>query len=179
MTWYLYKRDDGDPMVSEFELNLDIFPGYEFLGEYAEKPVLNDLKIDNGVLVVDLDKYKERARANIDKRRVRKTDAPIQIDNYIMDGDRVAQDNIKAKLAEVDACIASNDPYPPELMFWNDASNTLWTWPDIESYQSFLQKMLIAMSRRGTLLYAWAWQKKAMINMATTTEEVDALDNDD
>lgn len=38
MTWYLYKQPSGMPSLMDYELVLEMFPGYEFIGSFEDKP---------------------------------------------------------------------------------------------------------------------------------------------
>lgn len=54
MTWYLYKQPSGYPDLTDYELNLALFPGYELVGSYEEAPTVQGMKFDaNNQLVED------------------------------------------------------------------------------------------------------------------------------
>jgi len=48
MTWHLYVHSDGRPDIVEYELDLALFPGFVYLGAYAEKPDVRGKKYVNG-----------------------------------------------------------------------------------------------------------------------------------
>ena len=54
MTWYLYKQPSGYPDVTDYQLNLDLFPGYELVGTYEEAPTVQGMVFNaNNELVED------------------------------------------------------------------------------------------------------------------------------
>lgn len=55
MTWYLYRRPDGNPELTERPLILSIYPGYTLVRECAEKPLITGMKLaTDGQLQRDL-----------------------------------------------------------------------------------------------------------------------------
>ena len=44
MSYYLYAQPNGYPDISERELDLQFFPGYQFIGQYEDKPTFTDNK---------------------------------------------------------------------------------------------------------------------------------------
>jgi hypothetical protein len=51
MTWHLYAHPDGRIDAVEYQLELSLFSGFVYLGEYNEKPDVNGKKYENGQLV--------------------------------------------------------------------------------------------------------------------------------
>jgi len=90
---------------------------------------------------------------------------PILHDSKTMDADQTAMDNIAGKLKEIEI-LGLN--YPTDMLLWRDANNDNHSWPDVESYKTFLEGLVVAISQRTTRLYLDSWQKKA---------EIDALDS--
>ena len=48
MTYHLYAQPDGTPDVSTYPLNLELFPGYRYLGEFTEKPDVSGKRYQDG-----------------------------------------------------------------------------------------------------------------------------------
>lgn len=49
MPYFLYAQPNGYPDLSEHQLNLDLFPGYQFIGQYEDKPTfIENKKYVNG-----------------------------------------------------------------------------------------------------------------------------------
>lgn len=61
-TYYIYKKPDGTPDVSLFELNLSLFPGYEFIGSTTQDPDARDKVFDGDTLVPRIKPYDELRR---------------------------------------------------------------------------------------------------------------------
>lgn len=38
MPYFLYAKPDGSPDISDWQLDLNFFPGYQFIGQYEAKP---------------------------------------------------------------------------------------------------------------------------------------------
>lgn len=54
MTWYLYKQPTGYPDLTEYELDLERFPGYVLISQSEEAPDVQAKKFDaNNQLVED------------------------------------------------------------------------------------------------------------------------------
>jgi hypothetical protein len=51
MPFYIYVKPDGFPDITDYELNLELFPGYRYLGVNAEKPDFGNKKYVNGMWV--------------------------------------------------------------------------------------------------------------------------------
>ena len=125
-------------------------------------------RIDSEVLRADL-----RRRINVERQR--RTNLPISFDGKLLDADKIAQDNVKAKLTEIRERIELNMPLVAAECVWRDANNVTHQWPNQEAYRGFLGGFAIAMSQRGTALYQVAWQKKAEVD-ALTGEALESYD---
>lgn len=55
MTWYLYKQPSGNTDLAEYKLNLDLFPGYTFIGAYEDKPDVQGKHFDDQNQLVNAD----------------------------------------------------------------------------------------------------------------------------
>ena len=108
----------------------------------------------------------------VDAERDRRLNLPFIYDNKRLDADARARENLKSKLEEIKAREALLQPMPTEMLVWRDADNITHTWATQEAYKAWLEGFTIAMSERGTRLYAAAWQHKA--NIAALTD-VDAI----
>lgn len=55
MTWYLYKQPSGDTDLTDYELNLDMFPGYELVSTSANKPDIQGKRFNESNELVKAD----------------------------------------------------------------------------------------------------------------------------
>lgn len=55
MTWYLYKQPSGMPDLTDYELNLALFPGYVLIDVYDQKPVVQGKKFNEFNKLVNAD----------------------------------------------------------------------------------------------------------------------------
>lgn len=115
--------------------------------------------------VPNIESARAARRADVESERIRRLNAPIFYDGKRLDADQVARDNLSNKLSEVGERIRLGVPMAPDLMVWRDADNLSHSWPSIESYRDWLAGFAVAMSDRGTRLYACAWAHKDAINV--------------
>lgn len=175
MSYYLYRRANGDPEVTEYELPLDIFPGFTFVsGPHDEKPALVDKELaDDGTLQPSLAKLKEAKSRDIEDVRDRRLVAPVLVyDGKNLDGDAQAKSNLSDKLWEVTSNIARGKSMPVESLVWKDHDNEIHAFPDMASYKDWLDGYVIAFGERNTAVWAWSWQKKAQLEAITTVDEL-------
>lgn len=123
---------------------------------------------------VELEKVRKKMAAEEEMRK--RIFEPIQVGEILLDGNQAAQDNLKNKLAEMQARINLAIETPVELLVWRDASNITHSWPDLMSYYEWLQNYTVALSTRGTMMYRNCWIHKAAIDALETVEEVRAYD---
>jgi hypothetical protein len=122
-----------------------------------------------------VDIVKLRKLSEIEEARRRKTEAPIAYEGAMLDADKTAQANISAKLQEIAQRLGMGISMPAELMVWRDYDNSNHVFATLVEYQSWLGRLAIAITERGTLLYGWSWQMKALVAAAETAAEVEAI----
>lgn len=111
----------------------------------------------------------------VDGLRTAKSVLPIEYDGALLDADLKAQSNISNKLLEIRENIDLGREMGTSVLFWRDADNEMHTFSDMAYFKQWLGMLAITITERGTLLYQWAWKKKALIDAATTPEEVEAV----
>lgn len=102
-------------------------------------------------------------------------DAPIAHQGARLDADSVAQRNISAKLQEIAQRRALAMPMPAETLIWRDADNSLHTFNSQDDLANWLGALAIAISERGTRLYAWSWGQKALVQAAQDQPAIDLV----
>ena len=115
-------------------------------------------------------------KAEIDVERDRRINLPLAYDGKTLDADARARENLKSKLEEIQSREALDQPMPVELLVWRDADNVTRSWSAQEAYKAWLEGLTIAMSERGTLIYAAAWQHKANVDALADIDAVLAYD---
>ena len=115
---------------------------------------------------------RDSRKVEIEQERARRNFLPILADGVRLDADATAQKNLSDKLQEVRESIRLGLVMPPSLMVWKDADNHIHVFTNIQAYHDWLSIFTIAISQRGTMLYAAAWQHKAAI---ATLEDIDAI----
>lgn len=53
MTYFLYRQPNGQPDVSEFELNLEMFEGYQLVSTSEERPDVVGKWFNDGIALTD------------------------------------------------------------------------------------------------------------------------------
>jgi hypothetical protein len=108
----------------------------------------------------------------IDQERDRRINSPLTYNGKNLDADARARENLKSKLEEIKSREALSLPMPTSMLVWRDADNVTHSWPTQEAYKAWLEGFTVAMSERGTMNYAAAWQHKANIASLTTIEDI-------
>ena len=67
-------------------------------------------------------------------------------------------------------------PIPAEQLVWRDADNVTHAFADLATYKAWLQGFAIALGARGTMAFAWSWQKKAQLESLSSFEDIVAFD---
>lgn len=100
MTYYLYVQPNGLADVTDHELNLDLFPGYTFLGKSAERPNVKGKQYKGGQWV--------SASSEPEYVTARRAEYPPMSDylDAVVKGDQAQID------AYIAACKAVKDKYP-------------------------------------------------------------------
>ena len=112
----------------------------------------------------------------IDQERDRRINSPLTYNGKNLDADARARENLKSKLEEIKSREALSLPMPTSMLVWRDADNVTHSWPTQEAYKAWLEGFTVAMSERGTMIYAAAWQHKANIDVLTGINEILAYD---
>jgi len=111
----------------------------------------------------------------IEAERYQRTIAPILYAGSMLDADKKAQENISAKLQEINQRIALGFEMPQMLMIWRDYDNIDHSFATLEEYQAWLGGLAIAITERGTTAYMWAWQMKSSLAEAESIQDIQAL----
>lgn len=111
----------------------------------------------------------------IEAERIARTSAPIEQGDVLLDADGTAQSNVSAKLQEIAQCRALGLEMPAELLIWRDANNQTHTFDDLDAYAEWLGSLAVAITRRGTQAYAWAWTQKAALSAAADLAAMAAI----
>lgn len=178
MNYHLYRRADGRPEVTDHQLPLEIYPGYEYIGPLEEKISVDEMDFDEGgqTLVPTKTTLIARKRAQIEAERQRRNEAPIDFNGSLLDADPTARENITGVLNKVRELIETGQTMPLSEMMWKDADDGFLTFSDIASYRQFLGGLLVAIVSRGTDLYGWKWQKVSQLAGLATIEDLQAFD---
>ena len=178
MTYYLYRRDDGMPEVAEYAIPLEIYPGWQYLGESEERPDVTDKVLNmEGQLVPDLDAMKRRKAKLIERERDLRLSAPIiEYDGMRLDADPLSKQNLQDKITAVNARASSGKPPSAAMLVWRDADNVMHSFASLNAYRAWLDGFVIALEERGMQAWGWSWAKKDQLAAMTTVEEVLAFD---
>lgn len=125
--------------------------------------------------IPNLVKAKKDRNEIINSERDRRISLPLIYDGKNLDADARARENLKSKLEEIKSREALNQPMPQFLLVWRDADNVTHSWPTQGAYKTWLEGFTIAMSERGTLLYAAAWQHKKNIDDLAKLGDIDTI----
>lgn len=117
----------------------------------------------------------ERAAADVDVERDRRIAAEIEYRGRMLDADSQAQENIRNKLAELDARIELNLEAPTDQLRWRDAANADVIFDTAADLRAWLLGLTVAISQRGTEIYILSWTVKARIRAAKTIQEIDLI----
>jgi hypothetical protein len=123
----------------------------------------------------DLDGARQAARERIEIQRLSLTVQPIEFEGLALDADITAQGNVSAKLQEIAQCRLLGTAMPAELLFWRDADNVTHAFDSLDAYATWLGRLAIAITRRGTEAYAWAWAQKKAVETAATLAAIQAI----
>lgn len=99
----------------------------------------------------------------------------IEYDGCTVDSDARSQKNVTDKLAVIAQREIQGRPLPIELLFWRDTDNVDHTFPDQDTYKTWLGGLAIEIEERGTLAYAWSFAQKNVLAALTTFEQVQAF----
>lgn len=139
----------------------------------GEGYVINKLK---KAWVPNYDGIRRQLGVELDRERQVRSYYAISVDGVMFDGDAKAQANVKAKLEEVRARLELDLPMAMDLMVWRDANNVNHQWGSLIEYNDFLLRYAIALSERGSRLYADMWRHKEKIDsLIESGEDVDFL----
>ena len=145
---------------------------------YEGEAALGDRIVSGAVIVggkVDYTEKRKQLKYEIEQERSRRINDVIVYDTRNLDADRDAQKNIEKKLKELDAIEAGYGSTYPELFMWRDADNGMRTFADIAELRGWLLGLVAAIAQRGTVAYAWSWQRKADLD-ATADADLAAFD---
>lgn len=124
-----------------------------------------------------VDDLKAEKAIEIERERDARIVAPVVVyDGLNLDADARATENLTKKLTEVNSRISRGSGMPSPMLVWRDHDNVVHQFEDIAAYKDWLDGFAIALGERGTLAYAWSWQKKTALAALTTFDEVEAFD---
>lgn len=176
MTWFLY-RQGNRPLLSEYRLPDDPpMPGQVFIGEYEEKPDINGKVFINDELSPDMASVRAVLLMRAEQERQRRGQLPVMVDGAPFDANATARENVTGVINRIREHLDAGTTMDPAKLFWRGADDQMYGFTDMASYKQFLGKLLIAITSRGTDLYAWKWRKCAEIEAATTIDELKAID---
>jgi hypothetical protein len=121
----------------------------------------------------NLDKSKAEKRAQIERERDRRAAAPVIVyDGKNLDADVASIGRLANKLAALDAYEKRGQTMPGNRLVWRDADNVTHVFASHQDYKLWLAGFAIALDDRGTLAFAWSWEKKVQLDALETAQEV-------
>lgn len=115
-------------------------------------------------------------RVEIERERDRRiTSQVISYDGKNLDADAVSIDRLAKKLAALDAYEKLGEVMPVDMLFWRDADNVTHTFASHAQYKVWLAGLAVAIDVRGSQAFAWSWEKKALMDAASTVGDVLAI----
>jgi hypothetical protein len=126
----------------------------------------------NKVWSPDIEKAKKQLKIQIDNLYEQKLNSNISYAGHIFQADATTRENIKDKLADLEA---SNylvvDPAP---LLWRDFENNNYFWTDVGAFTTWLNGFIIIIAARKTSLFIASVGHKDAITALTTLEAVEA-----
>lgn len=126
---------------------------------------------------IDSDAQKARLKVEVDAERDRRIfDSIIVYDGKNIDADAVSIDRLSKKLAAIDAYEKIGQQMPARMLVWRDADNLTHAFATQAEYKAWLAGLAVALDMRGTLAFAWSWEKKSQLQSLTSAEDILAFD---
>lgn len=126
--------------------------------------------------VANIEAARRRRKAEIERERDRRIVSPvIQYDGKSLDADDESIDRLAKKLSAITAYEMLGEAMPIEQLFWRDHDNITHSFSSHDEYKFWLAGLAVALDARGTAAFAWSWQKKALIDQASTAEQVEVI----
>ena len=150
-----YYIEDGEPVAKGPS------PGQNYYWSVASKTWIGDIVT-----------AKKHIKSLIDAERDRLDSEIIVYDDKRIDADRAAKDAIIQKISELRAAADASET--PNHLMWRDADNVTHSWVLLIVYKLWLYRLLIAISKRSTLLRMYGWAHKDAVDALTTVEDIES-----
>lgn len=119
-----------------------------------------------------LERKKEECVAKIQSQLSEALNAPVEIYEEFVNGGSSSLLNLTTKLYELEIETQGVDP---STLFWRMLDNTHKQFTSPEEMIFWLKEVLAIFSRTRSAAYQTRWDKKAVIDGATSVEELEAL----
>lgn len=100
----------------------------------------------------------------------------IVYDNKNLDADAVSIDRLSKKIAALESYEAIGQTMPVQMLVWRDHDNITHAFATHAEYKQWLSGFAVALDLRGTQAFAVSWQKKSLLDAATTIQDVLAIE---